>query len=184
MRIWNVAPGGRGLLDDVVADACGMLNIVATGFAAQILGPRRLLISPIVRVESLFSYVGDERAQRQVIDSTYLGSIAVNFSHVEPSTEEHALFVELALRIDDGEAEALAIAKTRSLPLLTDDFAAVRLARSMTLETISVLDLLRNWQPNPDPAALRVAARSLSLRARFAPPKQHPLAGWYSQLLQ
>lgn len=134
--------------------------------------------------ESLYSFVDDARAERVRIDVSLCRSYGLDIATVRPSRTEAAFFVELAGEIDDGEAESLAIARHRGLRFLTDDNAAIRVAGEIGVRTVSILDLLQAWSADASPEELCKAARSLFLRGRFAPPKTHPLASWYSDLIR
>ena len=58
---------------------------------------------------------------------------------------ETELFVRLAARLDDAEAECLAIAKTRGWMLATDDRPARRLAAELAVELLSTPEIVKAW---------------------------------------
>ncbi len=84
-------------------------------------------------------------------------------------------YVRLAKDLDDGEAQALAIAKMRGYTLLTDDAKAARIARSseLSVETTSTPAVLQDWLAT-DPShqlLIRDVIRRITTLARFKPSK-------------
>ena len=76
---------------------------------------------------------GDPRVAQFVRDCAFL--------RVEAVTDA-ALFSELELLLDRGEAEALTLAKTRSLPLLVDEKKGRAVARTMGVPVLGLVGLL------------------------------------------
>ena len=99
------------------------------------------------------------------------------------SDEELSDYLDFASEVDDGEAQALAIARHRGFTLLTDDHTAIRLAAQAEVQvpTISTARVLQAWadshpqnmQKLPD-----VIARIEEL-ARFKPRRTSPDYGWW-----
>ena len=88
--------------------------------------------------------------------------------------------------IDDGEAQAIALAKNRNMLLLTDDRKARKLAQRADVDvaTISTVDVLREWvgQVGVDQATLRGILGRIQELAKFIPPKNSTdLAWWVAQ---
>lgn len=86
--------------------------------------------------------------------------------------------------VDDGEAETIAIAAERGIPLLTDDNGALRLAPTLSIETITTLDLMHAWAQRESNLDVRTALQRMRARANYAPPRKHPLRKWYSNLTE
>jgi len=89
------------------------------------------------------------------------------------TAEEMELYVELSAELDDGEAEALAIAKARGLILLTDDAKAIEVAHrpQLSVQTLSTVNVLQEWlssDPSLENRAHEVVRRIETL-ARFRP---------------
>jgi len=95
---------------------------------------------------------------------------------------EAAKAVRLAQDVDDGEAEALAVAAERAIPILTDDNAAMRLAGSLGIRVVTTLDVLYDWSQNKQPERVRGAVRSMRVLANYAPPRRHARHAWYLRL--
>ena len=97
--------------------------------------------------------------------------------------------MQFATEIDDGEAQALAIAKSRGYTLLTDDRKALRIARrpDVAVATVTTVGVLQDWQAHRSPtvAELRVVIERIQTLARFAPNKDSPdRTWWFAQLRQ
>lgn len=99
-------------------------------------------------------------------------------------TEEELVdYLEFASEVDDGEAQALAIAKHRGLMLLTDDRKAIRLASrpDVAVATISTVDVLQVWTTLSPENAMRLGEilRRIENLARFSPRKDSPDYLWW-----
>ncbi len=97
-------------------------------------------------------------------------------------------YVEFASEVDDGEAQALAIAKNRGYALLTDDHKAAKIAQraDVAVEVISTPTVLRWWaaRDTANDARLREVVRRISLLARFNPRVDSPDYDWWRGLLE
>lgn len=106
-----------------------------------------------------------------------------NVLEAEPgSSYETELYVDFATELDDGEAQALAIAKARNLELVTDDRKATIVAASpaVGVKTVTTADVLRTWAdlPGNGPLVRDVLLRIQAL-ARFTPQRGTPGADWW-----
>lgn len=127
----------------------------------------------------LYVYADETRTVRLVIDSKFLDEEAVQRLAVDLSDTEVARSVDFARAMDDGEAQALAIAVERSVPMLSDDAAAARQASGLSVTLETTLDLMFAWGQNVEERVVAQAARALRLRANYAPPRAHALREWY-----
>ena len=103
------------------------------------------------------------------------------------SSEEVLANVEFAIELDDGEAQALALAQHRKLIFLTDERPALKFAARPTVgvRTMTTPALLHEWA-SFDPAneaQMRVIVRKITIRARYAAPRDSPLFGWWQGYL-
>lgn len=93
--------------------------------------------------------------------------------HIYPEAEHEIQdYVEFACEVDDGEAQALALAKNRGLVLLTDDRKALSLAERNGIQTLSTAAVLVAWAalaPRHQ-ARLREILTRIEVLARFRPP--------------
>jgi hypothetical protein len=103
---------------------------------------------------------------------------------VQPETElELEDYVSFATEVDDGEAQALAIAKNRAYSLLTDDYRAAVLARdpSVRVNVISSTDVLKRWAGfrEENDARIPQIVRRISELARFTPRADSSDHAWW-----
>jgi predicted nucleic acid-binding protein len=97
--------------------------------------------------------------------------------------EEHTLYVEQSIVVDDGEAMCIAIAASRHLDLAIDDKQAANHTRRTfpEIRLWSTPDILKQWADDGlvDASVLREAIHLIENRARYFPPKSHALAAWW-----
>jgi len=156
------------------------MNIVATGRSGVILREHTLLITPAVQAESIYIYADETRASRLRLDPEVLAREGLRSHAITLSAEEVTLAVRYAAELDDGEAQTLAIATSRGLPILSDDARALRYAQGLGTPTMTSLDLIRAWSTLVPPEDVRRALRWMQLRANYAIPRTHPLREWYA----
>ena len=97
--------------------------------------------------------------------------------------DEQTLYVEQSIVVDDGEAMSIAIATNRKLELAIDDKQASNHASRTfpDLKLWTTPEIIKLWA---DAAALsqqrlREVFVSIEVRARYSPPRSHPLATWW-----
>jgi hypothetical protein len=155
------------------------MNVLATGRAAAILGPRRILLSPKVRAESLYIYSDATKTRRQPIDAELLEREGVTFTDAELNDVERVLAVRFAALVDDGEAETLALAAARRIAVLSDDIGAEKVARAEGIPLETTLRLLRDWSVGRNEVEVKEALIGLRARANYAPPRGHVQRSWF-----
>jgi hypothetical protein len=96
-------------------------------------------------------------------------------------------YVNFANELDDGEAQALSIAKHRGFVLLSDDRKAMSVARraDVAVPTTSTPEVLRAWaQLEPQNAARLVEiVRRITVLARFRPRADSADYPWWNACL-
>jgi predicted nucleic acid-binding protein len=100
----------------------------------------------------------------------------------EPSSaKEFEFYVGYARELDDGEAMALALARSRALRLSSDDRKAIRLAREAGVAVYDTPDILKSWWDKgaATPEDLSRALENIRRHALYMPPKDHPLRNWW-----
>jgi predicted nucleic acid-binding protein len=172
-------------MDDHVVDACCLINLCAAGELRNrlsLLGGSWYVPTAVLR-EALYVHVkqADGTIDKSPLD---LQSWIDNGTLLSCTAEvggELDLYVELATRIDDGEAMALAIAKARGWTLATDDRKAQRIANELTVAVLTTPELIKRWadSANPSPDELRETLRRIEERASFFPAANHPLYTWW-----
>lgn len=160
------------------------MNLLATGHAAAMLGDRRLLLVSAVIAETLFIYSDITASSRLTIDRAFIHGNGLKVIETALDDDELISYVRYAGMVDDGEAQAIAVAENRSIPLLSDDNAATRLAQNLGIPIVTTLDLARAWSNNQSAAVVKEAMLGLRFRANYAAPRSHPLRSWYLEVLR
>ena len=177
-------------MSDVVVDACCMLNLIASGHyfskdEPSSNQPHQLSVPDVVVAELLFVYQPDPddsekllkapAGVQELIDEGVLSSCSLH------SGDESDLFVRLAVRLDDGEAACLAIAKHRSLTLATDDRVARRISNELSVDVLGTPELVRSWAEHCDvsPAILAESISNIQRLAKFVPRPGTTYADWW-----
>ncbi len=95
--------------------------------------------------------------------------------------------VSLARRVDDGEAEGLAIATSRGYAFCSDDalIKKVALAAGIQTKIVSTPELLQTWAGSDSDriAMLPDVVRRITTLARFRPHTSSSYAVWWSNQL-
>ena len=170
-----------------VLDTCVLINLLATGRAAEIvrvIAPARMVCSAVSQ-ESLYLRPLEAGGRPEPVDLQTLINARVFTSCQIEGVEEEDLYVAYAIELDDGEAMSLAIAQSRNLVLATDERKARRLARENApqLTVISTSEIIRAWAEGTERRDVIAAVRSILARARFRPPDSDPLAIWWTAML-
>lgn len=177
-------------MTDNVIDACSLINLCATGELEawlRALGGR-WHVPKAVQSESLYLRIeqADGTVAREAISlESAIKSKALDIC--EPvGKEEIELYLELAVSLDDGEAMALAIAKSRQWLLATDDRKAMSLAKKLNVEVITTPELVKNWseQTRASTETIREVLLRIQDRARFFPNDRSPLRDWWFEIAE
>jgi hypothetical protein len=176
------------MVETIILDACCTLNLAATNRMEEILRelPKRFAVGPRARGEAQW-LANPESEERDPVELEPLIQRGVLFEESLLGSEEEALFIEFGAKLADGEAEAAALAVSRSFILATDDRKAGRVAaeRHPTVRLTSTLELLHEWQLTAQPSDAEVAdtLRRISERATYRPRHVHPLYHWWKSLI-
>lgn len=172
-------------MDDLILDACVMINLAASGIPLRELAGRNHVAFTMVRLaarEALYVRAIDDTDRREEIDVMGRADRG-DLRLVDLRPDELPTFVDLARQLDDGEAASLAVAIHRCLPLATDDRKARRVALAGTppVELVTTAGLLRGWEADHDEPTARVsgALASIEVRASFVPGRNDPLREWW-----
>ncbi len=158
----------------VILDACGTLNLYASGKFVPILTALRhewYIPAAVERESQQYRQPDPDDAEKLVaipIDlAPALTSGVLHRCDCE-ADEETELYVQLAARIgDDGESMGLAIAKCRGWSVMTDDKKARRIAKELGVGVIGTPQLMKQWAEIIKPSAAELVA-VLSAIERFA----------------
>lgn len=177
----------------LVLDACCAINLLASGVIGDVLAA--LACRPVVTELVLEREVlrlpaeGSSDPQDEAAAADRLLSLGPLVEEgllglVGPASDaEVATFVDLALRLDDGEAMSAAIAIHRDGVLATDDRKAIRVVAELApkLEVRRTSHLLREWAESTatSRATLREILRRVERDASFSPPLTDPNVQWW-----
>ena len=179
-------------MDDHVIDCCSLINLYAGWGGLKELRDfhRTWHICEAVLNETEFTReFGPDGAPVMVrLDMNALTQLGL-WLPARPKTEQEIEdYVNFATEVDDGEAQALAIAKHRGFVLLTDDRKAVKVAQrpDVAVRTTSTPNILRSWgQLDPrNEARLHEVVRRIAVLARFSPHKNSPDYTWWRRYFQ
>lgn len=158
----------------VILDACGTLNLYASGRFVPILTALNnawYLPAAVERESHKYRQPDPDDPEKLIVLPIDLapaieGGIITRCDC--ESDEETELYVELAAKIgDDGESMGLAIAKCRRWSVLTDDKKARRIAKEMDVSVLATTEVLKLWSEVVKPKAAELSA-VLEAIERFA----------------
>ncbi len=170
----------------VIQDACVLINLQAGGRFEDIArgcGFRFAIASVIVQ-EALF-LINPDSGERERIDLQQISERGILEFLTLESEAEKLRYIEMALDLEDEEAESLAIAEARGHALATDDKKARNIFqhRGLKIELWSTCGLLRHWQGKcsiSDDDLGRVLG-NISSRAKYRPKLGHPDFDWWAK---
>ena len=171
----------------VLLDACCLINLYATNRCREILEAAPYTFAAarnaIDEADYLITVASDGSCEKQPIDWTpLLAANVLSIVELEGSAED-VLFVDLSVRLDDGEAATLAIAIHRGYGVVTDEKKASHLLREEVPGCLigGTLDLMKEWEDTTQPQAsdLSEALRNIRDLAHYRPPLSHELYGWW-----
>ncbi len=174
----------------MAVDACCLINLLAAG---KILVPATNLqisfhVPTTVAQESVYLLQPDkdqpEKLVRTEINLTELAQDGrIHYCDVEGSYEGE-LFVQFAVKLDDGEAACLAIAKSRSWSVASDDRIARRLALEHNVPIVGTPELVKHWADAHSATDQDVAEviSQIEKFAKYVPRANVPEATWWNQM--
>jgi hypothetical protein len=188
-------------MTEIVVDACCLINLLAAGDILPAQSgkkwergefPAPLHVSSIVANEVLYILQpdilqsgGDDptKLARTAIDLSVSRGYGLLFDCAMEGEEESNLFVQLAVRLDDGEAASLAIAKNRPWTLATDDRVAATLAARLDVGVLNTAQLVRLWadHSSADVSAIRQAIYNIQRYAKFVPRRGSTEVDWWQR---
>lgn len=174
-------------MDEHVIDCCSLLNLyTGWGGLTELHGLRRTwYICEVVLQEAEYTREFDRDGVPTLIPLDTAALLQNKFLlTARPETEQEIEdYVDFASEVDDGEAQALALAKHRGFVLLTDDRKAINVARraDVTVRTISTANVLQSWAQidSRNEARLQEIVARIEVLARFRPYKDSPEYSWW-----
>lgn len=202
-------------MQDVVLDACCVINLYAAGkilsaeAASSKPPPRRKIIrlgsSPQakkvafdfklhlpVKVKGEAKYVlqPDEDDKSKLVKTEIDLDPLINAGLLHEcdlaGEEETDLFVQMAVKLDDGEAACFAIAKSRGWLLATDERLTERLAKQHGVSIITTPELVKHWADKTKASEDDVARALWNIQtyAHYFPRKTLPMHSWWMDLVK
>jgi predicted nucleic acid-binding protein len=201
-------------MQDVVLDACCVINLYAAGkfFSGEALRSN----PPLRRVAGLASLhqakklaidfklhlpgkVKEETRyilQPDVEDESKLVKTDIDLDPIVRAgilhecnlegEEETELFVQMATKLDDGEAVCFAIAKNRGWLLATDERPTENLAKKHGVSIITTPELVKHWADKIKASENDVAKVLWNIQtyAHYFPRKSLPMHSWWVDLVK
>jgi predicted nucleic acid-binding protein len=174
----------------VIMDACCLINLYAADNLTSLLTSLgwEIHVSAHVLAETYYILRKDEEQETQLVRQRIDLQPAIDAGLLHPCDvgdgEELELFVQLATTLDDGEAACLAIAKSRSWVLATDDRKAIRLAGTLGVGTVTTPELIKRWADVTRATDAEVGAVPWKIQnfANFIPRRGSAFHQWWSKL--
>ncbi len=158
----------------VILDACGALNLYASGRFVPILAALShdwFIPAAVERESQQYRQPDPADPEKLIVTPLHLAPAirAGVLSRCDcEGREEAELYVQLAASIgDDGESMGLAIAKVRGWSLLTDDKKARRIACELGVAVLATPGVMRQWAELVKPGADELS-ETLEAIERFA----------------
>jgi len=173
-------------VERIAIDADVLMNLVASGQLAAIVDALQIrpVVAPAVASEVLFLFgeaAGDPPEPIDIVGLMDAGTLE-RASMAEGETE---LYVELAAEVDDGEAQAIALAVARDTKVASDDKRACRAAEKRGVEVVTTPELMERWgRLLPADQGVGDCLRRIERRAHYRPSSKHPLSKWWQAQVQ
>ena len=176
-------------MPEAIVDACCFINLYATGDLRGFLTGSAWgwHIPSAALAESLFIRVTSDKgddAREPIKPQPYINENLITLVEVG-GADEAELYVRLAGDLDDGEAMALAIAKSRGWTLATDDRKAKRFADDLDVPVVTTPELMQRWAKTSKmrPAKLKTLLNNIQDGARFVPAEDAPGYDWWTDAI-
>lgn len=174
-----------------IIDACCTINLYAAGNLLTLLPAlgAEWHVAENVIAEAGFIRKPDPDDEKKLVKEPINLKPALDLGVLRACTateDELALFVALAVEVDDGEAMCLAIAQSRGWTLTTDDRKARRVAGQRGVTLLSTPELLKQWATTTAASEEEVARVLLNIQtfARFRPHRSLPATDWWEEAVK
>ncbi len=176
--------------DCIILDACCIINLSASRQMKAVLKaiPRNLSVAAYVKNNEVLSiYTGpitNVQESSELIDlQAFIDEGLLILVNLE--AEEQNTYINLAEKLDDGEAITGAIALSRNWAMATDDLASIKLieTKAPQIALVSTLDLMKCWADTnkPDESIVRDALLNIRMRGKYEPHRNHHLNEWWQK---
>lgn len=175
-------------MSSVAIDACCLLNLIAAGNILHENSTKlgfSIFVPKVVAEESIYVLQPDDdqsgQLVRQKVDmNRYVERQLLSYCDIEGSVEAE-LYVKFAVQLDDGEAACLAIAKSRSWIMATDDRVARRMAMEQSVKVLGTPEIVRNWAECNcvSDGEIALAIGNIQRFAKYTPRANGPDSDWW-----
>ncbi len=173
-------------VERIAIDADVLMNLVASGRLAAIVEALRIrpVVAPAVAAEALYLFGEADGDPPEPID--IVGFMAAGtLERASIAERETELYVELAAEVDDGEAQAIALALGRGTRVASDDRRACRAAVKRGIVVVTTPDILEQWgRLVPADGRVGECLRHIERRAHYRPAASHRLCKWWQSQVQ
>lgn len=174
-------------MSEHIIDCCSLINLyTGWGGLAELrgIGLNWYLCEAVLKEAEHTREYGED-GQSELVPLDFRPLMEGNLIHIVSPANDRELddYINFATEVDDGEAQALAIARHRGLTLLTDDRKAIRLAsrpdiQVPTISTAGVLQVWANLHPENGRQLPYILSRIEAL-ARFSPRRNSSDYEWW-----
>ncbi|MGK7941621.1 MAG: hypothetical protein AB4062_16015 [Crocosphaera sp.] len=168
----------------LLLDSCCVFNFVASGYFLAIINTItvQVAITQTVYEQELIKFDNFTREDKQQFDEAIVKGI-VKIVDFESEIEADLFIYYVSILGDDGESATGAIAVNRGWSIATDDKAAINFftQESPNLPILSTPDIIKYWsdQSNLSSKEVYPILNAISTKARYQPPRNHPLKSWW-----
>ncbi len=177
---------------NLLLDTGCLINLCASGCLPDLvlgLSFQLCVLDYVKDREALWTWTAEDTKEKQKTLISPLLAPPIRNNHITLISllpEEEALFILLALEMDEGEAMTAAVAIGRGFAMAVDDNKARQTinARAPGIELLTTPDLLWKWsqQGNIQPAQLRSALISIQRGASYVPRETDPRGNWWHRI--
>lgn len=175
----------------VVLDACCILNFCASGHFIEIIKsiPAQVVVTEVVRERELLTLQRLADKSNGGMGQFEIALLKGLFSIVDFDSEsEEETFVNYVFELrDDGESATFAIATHREWAIATDDKKAISFFKREAphLQILSTLAIIKNWSDTSilSTVTLHSALTAIRTKGRYMPHQNHPLFGWWQDII-
>ena len=178
-------------MEEQIIDTCCLLNLYATADQTAIfehLGG--IFVSGHVQREALWIRCVDHDSPPHLVPQEIDLSEAIDAGQITvcdlEGQAEMDSFVHFAQQLDDGEASALALAKSRGWTVATDDRKARRISAEEGIRVVRTSEMMRSWVESQgmDDRQIGDVLRRIQTFGRFRPRHTDSLFEWWNQMIK
>jgi predicted nucleic acid-binding protein len=176
----------------IVLDTCCILNFYASGKFSEILEaiPAQVAVTEVVRSQELttLQQLENQESEGKIYFDKVVTEGLISIVDFESEAEAETFINYTAQMRDEGESATFAIAFHREWAVATDDKRAISFLKKEAphIQIVSTLEAIEHWskKSNIDSATLKVALSAIRVRARYQPPRNHPLLSWWETAMK